>query len=524
MKNRFLTCLCSSVVATTGLACDGLPAREEAVTSTEASYARARAAVEASAAALGGTEALAGVATVGFRYQSRAWRRGQSAAPEAAYDGAPARGRFVYEVASDRLWQEFETEFRGGLPLAFERVIVADSGWNYRPSSGELTILTAFDVSLNRALLAGWPPRALPHALVQAALANPATMRWVGETVEDDRRLERVLFADTDGTLVTLSIDAATGLPVRIEGLASDILLGDAVSEIRYADYRPVEGVQVPRTVVFATGGEVLGEWSLADLAINAPIEAELWEPPPGVPVLEWTPRWQPRPVADGVYAVRMWSGNGFSYNTMLVEFDDFVAVVEAPLSDLLYQVVANIVRTVAADKPIRYVIPTHYHFDHTRGLKAYMAAGATVLAPPLTAAFVQELARAPHTLTPNPLSQAGVEPQIEEYTTSTTVSDGQRELVLYEIGPSPHVDEIAIAYLPGEKVLFVSDLFTIPEGGAFGPPDETLRAFARTLDSLGLEIEAVVPGHGAVGSFADMERALSGSAADGEAVAAVQR
>jgi glyoxylase-like metal-dependent hydrolase (beta-lactamase superfamily II) len=77
--------------------------------------------------------------------------------------------------------------------------------------------------------------------------------------------------------------------------------------------------------------------------------------------------------VADGV-----WSVGGGSHNSIAVEFRDFSAVVEAPLNEARSLAVIAEVHKLIPNKPIRYVVNTHHHFDHAGGLRTFVAHGAT--------------------------------------------------------------------------------------------------------------------------------------------------
>ena len=79
--------------------------------------------------------------------------------------------------------------------------------------------------------------------------------------------------------------------------------------------------------------------------------------------------------LADGVYLLA-----GGTHNSIAVEFATFIAVFDAPLSEARsLAVIEEIVRQIP-NKPIRFVINSHQHFDHTGGLRAYNHIGATVI------------------------------------------------------------------------------------------------------------------------------------------------
>jgi hypothetical protein len=135
----------------------------------------------------------------------------------------------------------------------------------------------------------------------------------------------------------------------------------------------------------------------------------------------------------------------------------------------------------------VRYVVPTHYHFDHSGGLRTYIAKGITIVTTPGNKAFIERLAKAPHTIKPDSLSRQPKAPVIETFTGKRVFDDGTHTLEVRDIGPSPHVAEAVIGYLPKQKAVFVSDLFTIPPQGPFPPASPALVDFADKLQKQGL-------------------------------------
>lgn len=70
----------------------------------------------------------------------------------------------------------------------------------------------------------------------------------------------------------------------------------------------------------------------------------------------------------------------GGSHHSVLVEFRDFVTVVEPPLNDDRSQAVIAEVKRLVPAKPIRYVVNSHHHWDHSGGLRSYVAEGAGII------------------------------------------------------------------------------------------------------------------------------------------------
>ena len=100
--------------------------------------------------------------------------------------------------------------------------------------------------------------------------------------------------------------------------------------------------------------------------------------------------------------------------------------------------------------------------------------------------------------------------PVIETFTGKRVFDDGVHTLEVRDIGPSPHVNEMVIGYLPKQKAVFVADLFTIPPQGPFPPASPALVDFAEKIQKQGLAVEAIAPGHGRVGTLADLTAALA--------------
>jgi glyoxylase-like metal-dependent hydrolase (beta-lactamase superfamily II) len=153
-------------------------------------------------------------------------------------------------------------------------------------------------------------------------------------------------------------------------------------------------------------------------------------------------------------------------------------------------------------DRPIRYLIYSHHHFDHIAGGKAFKDAGATVIAHKRAKERLEVL-KDPHVVIPD-----------EAVDDKRTITLGGTTLELSYHGLN-HSDSTLVMRLPREKLVFIVD--TIPVGSVPGRgfidiyPLET-EAFMKQV--LAMDWERMIPGHpgpgGRLGTKKDVEDQLT--------------
>lgn len=156
--------------------------------------------------------------------------------------------------------------------------------------------------------------------------------------------------------------------------MADHAVLGDALTELAYSDYRDVAvgsaTVKLPFRVVTRLAGETTQDMRYATIAANAGLPAEALAAPANAE------RVAPAATQNEVTATRIGEDayvlGGGSHHNLAVGFKDQVVVVEAPLNDDRSLAVLRKVNELFPGKSIR-LVPTHYHFDHSGGIRTYV-------------------------------------------------------------------------------------------------------------------------------------------------------
>ena len=369
------------------------------------SYRTARAALDRSLAAIGGVAAGQGERNrVSYSGTSRA--RGQSSRPDAEYAATPVSGKMMFAPGKRRIYAESDTTFPGGLRWVTRTAVDGDSGFTHLVQNNAVVELSAFDLRLMRGGSGRNPEKLLPHALLWNAVTNPSSLRWEGSGQHNGKPVERITFAARDGQAATLVFDTKTHLPVAVESVGGPIGVGDSISETVFGEYQAVDGIQVPHRIEFRGAGESLGEWQLSEVAINPTMEDALFQRPARVKQSEYQmASFRPQKLGEGLYAVRLHSGFGGSYNAMFAVFDDHVVVVEAPLVDALSQVMVSLIGQVCAGQRDSVYRADSLSPRSYRWYCGLCTGGVTVLTTKGNKPMIERLATAKNSLTPGAIN-----------------------------------------------------------------------------------------------------------------------
>lgn len=458
--------------------------------------------VNDAAEALGGSERILAVKTLVIEGEGTQGNLGQDINPEANGQTFEVSGyRRAIDIAGGRARTELTRTpnfpfFQGQQPQRQVNGVDGAIGYNVA-ASGTATRTNEATANDRRLELLHHPVTAVRAALdPMAMLANARTEG--GESLVD--------VTTADGRRFTLAIDSTTKLPARVITMANNNNLGDVAVSTIFADYQEVSGLQLPSSLASRTD-----EFRSADIRVTtqtvdgdagdlaAPADAAN-APAPGPPP---APNVTVEEIGRGV-----WFLAGGGANSVLIEFDDHMKLVEAPTNDARTLAVIARAREVRPNKPVTHLINTHHHFDHSGGVRAAISEGLTLITHAGNAALFEEIAKRPHTLVPDALSMNPKPLMIEPVKEDTVLQDGTMTIHLYPLSGN-HTETMLYVYIPRERLLIEADVYSPASSVA-----PFIQDFFADVQRRNLRVDRIAPIHGPVTPFAQFVKVATSAPA----------
>jgi glyoxylase-like metal-dependent hydrolase (beta-lactamase superfamily II) len=333
-------------------------------------------------------------------------------------------------------------------------------------------------------------------------------------------------------------------LVTKVETRVEHAVVGDLLVEFDYSNYQNMNGVQVPTKIVQRQAGLTTFDANIMSATANPPNLTALLTPPPapprggapgaGAPPPAGGAGGAPAPggqggrgdaargagapagpppggapqagagggggqqpagpppvekLGDGAFKI------GGNYTSLAIDMGDHILVVESGQNDARGMAVMAAAKQAIPNKPIRFVVNSHPHFDHASGLAAAVAEGGTILTHRNNEQVLERLLSGPRTLTGDSLSKVtNRRSNVVEGVGDRDIRKGNngRVVELHRI-PNEHSDGMLAVYLPAEKVLWTADITAVnPNPGQLG----VVKALVETTDKLKLDYNVFIPAH----------------------------
>jgi len=335
-----------------------------------------------------------------------------------------------------------------------------------------------------------------PWGFLKGAAANNATVRQQGGQQVVSFTPPNLKSPSGQTYSVTGYINGQN-LVSKVETRVDNAVVGDLLVEFDYSNYQNMNGVQVPTRIVQKQAGMQTFDAEIKAATPNPSNLTALLTPPPppaGAPGGGGAPPAPPaappvEKLGDGVFKI------GGNYTSLAVDMGDHILVVESGQSDARGLAVMTAAKQAIPNKPIRFVVNSHPHFDHASGLSAAVAEGATILTHNNNEKVLEQLLSGPRTLTGDSLSK------VTNRRTNVVQGVGDRDVRKGNNGkvvelvriPNEHSDGMLAVFLPAEKVVWSADITAVnPNPGQLA----TVRAANETLTKLNLDYSSWIQAH----------------------------
>jgi len=367
--------------------------------------------------------------------------------------------------------------------------------------------------------------------LLLGALDAPQRVSAIEDQKLGNQTLPAVAYTNGPNKYIIM-FDRATKLPAAVRTRDEDNIWGDANYDMILSDWKTVGGIKFAYTRSYKLGDMEVQHITWKEVTPNATIAPATFAIPDAVKAAAKPAatsnvpyQWVIRRLflgrftdSDAIYFppsgsfklvelapnVQMVQGGGA--NNLIVNMKDGLAVVDAPTDEGQSKWVIDAAKAKYPGKPIKYLVLTHHHMDHTGGMRAFAAEGATVIVPTPDKAYFEQVIKAPHTLEPDAEQKAMKPANVQDVKDSLTLKDDTAEINLYNI-PNPHVDGYLLVHLPKDNILWVTDL--ISPRGPIGRNPQTV-AVGEALRKHNITGATIAGGHGATAKQADIGPALA--------------
>jgi glyoxylase-like metal-dependent hydrolase (beta-lactamase superfamily II) len=435
---------------------------------TEHNSAQVQTIVEAAIAAYGGEQGIGSLETLFIESEGLNYSVDQSRGTEPPWDKSESTGFSAIDLGNSTFVSRASNN-GGGFEAYNGTIVNGDESFQLDFRAGTVARIAEPDF----ATTSGPFVRVTPVLLVRTLADRAANAYYLGETELDGETYDVVGFSMTVGPAISLYFDKEDHLLRRSERLFP----GAGLVQYEFLDYETVAGIPFNRTFKLFLNGDPNIERRNLKTKVNSSLDALMVVDAN----LQSIPEVEPDPLSRQEIADGIWLIGGTGTYAMFVDMGDYVFAAggTAGIPDRIESL-----REVVGDKPVKYGMLTHHHFDHVMGVSAYEAEGATLIA---SAAHEEIVRRA---------AENGEALEVKAVKDRMTLEGDTRKVEIIDIGPTAHTEHLLVAYLPDEGILFEADHFALPRVGPIPPAVTSTQTFAEALGREELGVRIILSAH----------------------------
>lgn len=443
--------------------------------------------IEKAFVGVGGVDALEGLTSLGIESSGARWIFGEGYRPE---DPAVKVSTFMLELTMDVAGDNLRLDYDRHLELlgttadrSFSEILAGNLG--VVDGTEHLFGYPGGAMASDRWASVRKQQRVLnPQLILREVAADPSLVLDDTGVALLDGSVHHLVVVDDAVSPITLWVNRATGWVNKLTYTEAEYLAGDVDVEVLYYGWESTTagGLRFPSDVYIAVDGNIVHQEARAHVHANEAIADGTFDFPAGsdpmydaedahrgeanhqfhqvfagmgIPLDGQQLYVMPVELGDGV-----WHLAGGSHNSLLVEQQSSLVLVDAPLEAGRQEAILAWASATFPGKPISHVLVTHHHTDHVGGIRTIAATGATAVVSEISAKYFQRVFENRATVFPDALEMSPVSVPILEVPEDGTVllDDPLRPVRAYHIA-TEHAADMLIIHVPSAEVVFEADL-----------------------------------------------------------------
>jgi glyoxylase-like metal-dependent hydrolase (beta-lactamase superfamily II) len=476
--------------------------------------------VKQAVAAAGGEPALRALKTLRVHGNARFWEPDQSLVPNGpALQTGDSKFTMTWDFPGGATRTDWDRTFIGRPPQKYSEVVSPKLGFVIDDKGAHAMSGIRHAAQLRELL------RLTPLLLLKM-LDAPGDVAFEGGLKLSAAVLPAVTFKDGNTTFHVL-FNKITKLPAAVRSYDEDSMRGSAVYDVVYENWRPMPGgAMLPYFVTYTLADNAICRVTVTEVTPNPQIDSEAFavgadvkaafKPATGTVPYQWVIRRLNIgrfldsddifvPHGGGLkfteLAPNVQHITGGSHNSLVVAMKDGAVVFEAPTGDGQARWTIDAVRAKLG-KPVKTLVLTHHHSDHTAGVRTYMAERVPVLVPVPDRKYFTLMALTQRPV-PDDLEKKKISPDVSEIKDEMEIKDDGVSIHLYRIA-NPHADGMLIAHIMPANIVWVTDLWSPGEDTVKTPGANALH---EALKKHGITGATIAGGHGGTAPQAELEK-----------------